>query len=330
MTISINGKITDVNIAAEQITGVTRDKLIGSMFMDHFTEPEKAREGYRTVFKEGLVRDYPLTMVHAEAGQRDVLFNATLFEDASGMIKGVFAVARDITDRKRSEVELRKSKELLEKLNRHLIDVRENERKQIALTLHDDLGQRLTGLYLNIAWLKNRSGKQTDDVKAKLDEISTMVNDTIESIKETSSFLRPDMLYELGLIPAINSQLKKFEKQSDIKCIFNCDPDLKIDDDQLSLTLFRILQESLTNIARHSGASRAEVSLHRVKDEIEMTVRDNGIGITKENINSMKAMGIAGMKERVRGVKGSLHINAESGVGTSININIPVNKSKKR
>jgi signal transduction histidine kinase len=183
-------------------------------------------------------------------------------------------------------------------------------------------------LFLDIAWLKSRSGTQTDAVKEKLEEVSNMINETIENIKETSSFLRPDMLYELGLIPAINSQLKKFEKQSGIKCKFTYDLDLTINDDQLSLTLFRILQESLTNIARHSEASDTDVFLGISGQEIVMTVRDNGIGITKENINSMKAMGIAGMRERVRGVKGSLLINAENGVGTLINVKIPFNKSK--
>lgn len=329
MTISIGGKITDVNFATEKITGIKREKLIGSNFMDYFTEPEKAREGYKTVFEKGFVRDYPLTMLHSNRRQKDVLFNATLFKDEAGENKGVFAAARDITNRKKSEAELRKSKELLEKLNQHLIDVRENERKQIALTLHDDLGQRLTGLYLDIAWLKSRPGKQQDSVRAKLDEISQMINETIENIKETSAFLRPAILYELGLIPAINSLLNKFENHSSIKCIFSCDPDLKIIDDQLSLILFRILQESLTNIARHSGATTVEIGLRLSKNQIEFKVKDDGIGINKENIVSLKSMGIAGMRERIRGVRGSLQISAEAGSGTSIKVKIPLNKNKK-
>jgi signal transduction histidine kinase len=197
------------------------------------------------------------------------------------------------------------------------------------LTLHDDLGQRLTGLYLDIAWLKSRPGKRSESVRTKLDEISLMINETIENIKETSAFLRPAILYELGLIPAINSLLNKFENHSGIKCIFSCDPDLKVIDDQLSLTLFRILQESLTNIARHSGATTVEISLRLSKNQIEFKVKDDGIGINKENIVSLKSMGIAGMRERIRGVKGSLQIKAETGSGTSIKVKIPLNKNKK-
>jgi two-component system sensor histidine kinase UhpB len=326
VTINSSGKITDVNLATERITGINRQKLIGSEFMDYFKEPDKAKEGYNIVFSKGEVKDYPLTILHTSGRAIDVLYNATLFKNEAGEVQGVFAAARDITDRKKMEEELRMSKKLLEKLNQHLVDVRENERNQIAMNLHDDLGQKLTAINLDIAWIKSRIGVQSKSVSVKLEDMSLMIKETIESLKETSSFLRPSILFDLGLVPAIETQLSNFEKQTGIKCHFYCEAEELIFDDQRSLILYRILQESLTNIARHSSASRAEVNLHILKNKIEMLIKDNGIGIDKDKVNSLTSMGIAGIKERVRSVNGKVSVTGDKGVGTVIKVSIPLKK----
>jgi PAS domain S-box-containing protein len=323
-TIGIDGKITDVNVATEQITGLKREKLIGTDFAEYFTNPEKVREEYKTIFKSGIVRNYPLSILHTSGKKIDVLFNATLFKNETGEVQGVFAAARDITDRKKMEDELRKSKELLEKLNQHLMEVRENERNQIALNLHDDLGQKLTAINLDIAWLKSRIGVQSKTVREKFEEMSGMIKETIESIKETSSFLRPAILFDLGLVPAINSQLTNFEKQTGIKCHFYFKPEEFLLEDRLSLILYRILQESLTNIARHSGATKAEVNLNIIENKIEMIIKDDGRGIEKDKVNSLKSMGIAGIKERVKSVHGKITFSGENGSGTRIKVLIPL------
>jgi PAS domain S-box-containing protein len=329
VTINAEGKITDVNLATEKITGITRNNLIGSDFADYFSDPVKARKGYKKVFSEEVVKDYPLTIIHKNGKELDVLYNATLFKDESGKIQGVFAAARDITELKKIEEELRKSKELLEKLNQHLLEVRENERNQIALNLHDDLGQKLTAINLDIAWLKRRMGVQSQAVREKFEDMSMMIKDTIESIKETSAFLRPAILFDLGLVPAINSQLSKFEKQTGIECHLYCSPDEIFFDNQLSLILYRILQESLTNIARHSGAKTVEVNLRNLNNKIEMLIKDDGIGIETGKVNSLKSLGIAGIKERVKSVLGKMTIIGEKGKGTRIKILIPLQKEKK-
>lgn len=327
-TISINGKVTDVNKATEQITGIKREKLIGTDFTEYFTEPDKAKEGYETVFKNGTVKNWPLSILHTSGKKIDVLYNATLFRNEAGEVQGVFAAARDITDQKKMEEELRKSHELLEKLNQHLLEVRENERNQIALNLHDDLGQKLTAINLDIVWLKSRIGVQSKGVREKFEVMSTMIKETIESIKETSSFLRPAILFDLGLVPAIKSQLGKFEKQTGIKCHLYFEPEEFTIEDRLSLIFYRILQESLTNIARHSGASATEIELFFLKNKIEMIIEDNGIGIAKDKVNSLESMGIAGMKERVKSANGKIIIRGETGAGTRIKVIIPLIKEK--
>ena len=328
VTINTEGKITDVNLATEQITGLEREMLIGTDFADYFTDPEKAQEGYKTVFKNGIVRDFPLSILNTNGREIEVLYNATLFKNESGEVQGVFAASRDITDWKIMEEELLKSKELLEKLNQHLVEVIENERNQIALNLHDDLGQKLTAINLDIAWLKSRIGVQSKTVREKFEEMSSMIKETVESIRETSSLLRPAILFDLGLVPAIKSHLGKFEKQTGIKCHFYFKPEEFDIEDRVALILYRILQESLTNIARHSGASATEIELSIRKNKIEMIITDNGSGIAKDKVTSLESMGIAGMKERVKSVNGEIIIKGETGAGTRIKVIIPIIKEK--
>jgi len=328
VTINAEGKITDVNLSTEKISGVPRKKLIGSDFADYFSDPEKARKVYKKVFSEGVVKDYPLTIINKNGKEIDVLYNATLFKDEAGKVQGVFAAARDVTNQKKMEEELRKSKDLLEKLNQHLLEVRENERNQIALNLHDDLGQKLTAINLDIAWLKSRIGVQSKTVNEKFEEMSSMIKETVESIRETSSLLRPAILFDLGLVPAIKSQLGKFEKQTGIKCHFNFKPEEFKLEERLALILYRILQESLTNIARHSGASETEIELYIRRNKIEMIISDNGTGISKNKVNSLSSMGIAGMKERVRSVNGKIIIMGNTLSGTRIKVMIPFIKEK--
>lgn len=168
------------------------------------------------------VTDYEISIVrkngeirHLQVFRKDVLWDG---------VRQFQIVYNDITDRKLAEEEISKSKKLLETLNKHLIDIRENERTQIAMNLHDDIGQKLTAINLDIAWLKSRMGVQSLVVRKKFKDMSLMINETIEGIKEISSFLRPAILFDLGLVPAINAQLGGFEKQSGIKCHFYCEP----------------------------------------------------------------------------------------------------------
>jgi PAS domain S-box-containing protein len=327
ITINADGIITDVNLSTERITGVNRKKLIGSDFSDYFTEPSKAREVYLKVFVKGLVKDYPLTILHKNGRKTPVLYNATLYKNNAGEIQGVFAAARDITDQKRIEEELQQSKNLLEKLNQNLHDVWEKEKSHIAMNLHDDLGQKFTALSMQLAWIKSRIGVQSKPVVFKLNEMQVEINETIEGLKEISTLLRPSILFDLGLIPAITWHLGKFENQSGIKCNFTCNSEeLKLDE-RTSIILYRIFQESLTNIARHSQATHTTVELKVSQKNICLSIKDNGIGIDNDKINSINSMGIAGIKERTKMARGILSIKGEKDLGTIVKVTIPLTKS---
>jgi PAS domain S-box-containing protein len=255
------------------------------------------------------------------------LVSARQVRDSKGKLLFLQAEHIDITGIKKMDAELRKSKKSLEKLNHHLIDIRENERSQIALNLHDDFGQRLTALNLDIKWLKSRIGVQALPVMKKLNEMSTMINESIESIREIASFLRPAILFDLGLVAAFEWQLNRFIKQSGIRYHFIHEPEEIDIDKNISLVLYRVFQESLTNIARHSGASHVEVKLNKVDRKIGLLISDNGKGINKNEVNSLTSMGITGIKERIRSIGGRLLIKGECGRGTYIKISIPLKKN---
>ena len=165
-------------------------------------------------------------------------------------------------------------------------------------------------------------------MRKKLEEMIREINGSIEGIKELSSFLRPTMLYDLGLVPAIISQLKKFEKQSGIKCYFYFDSEELNADKNISLIFYRIIQESLTNIVRHSGASAIDLSLKKLKNAIEMVIKDNGTGIDNEKVNSLTSMGLEGIRERVKSAHGEVSIKGEKGSGTTIIVTIPIKKRR--
>lgn len=326
ITISTDRKITDVNVATEQIIGLEREKLIGSDFIDYTSDPERANKGFRIIFSKGMVKNFPLTIFNTNGRTTDVLFNAKLFKNKAGEIQGVFATARDITDRKKTEGELRKSKELLEELNQHLNNIREDERAFISREIHDELGQSMTALKFDL----NRMYKyvvSNPEAILKLDNIIELVSNTIKDVQRISSDLRPGILDDLGLVSAIEWYCDEFEKRTGIKCnqkLENSD----YNDSQINLTLFRILQEALTNVIRHANASLVIIKLHKTLEGTVLSIIDNGTGISPEKIGSVKSLGLIGMRERIKQFGGKIDISSEKGKGTQFVIFIPEKKEK--
>jgi len=321
MTISPDGKISDVNLATEKIIGIKRKKLIGTDFAGYFTKPSVAREGYKTVFKKGKVRDYALTILHKSGRRIDVLFNATIFRNEEGMVQGVFANARDITERKKMEEELRSSKKLLETLNQHLNDIRENERALISREIHDELGQSLTALKLDLNQFLKYVNKNPEAVM-KLVSMNKLILGTIKNVQRISSDLRPGILDDLGLVPAIEWYCDEFEKRTGIICTHKLE-NIDYRESMINIIFFRILQESLTNVIRHSKASSVYVNLRQTQKGAILTIKDNGIGIPEEKIESHKSLGLIIMRERVRLLNGKLDITSKEGKGTMLTIFIP-------
>jgi PAS domain S-box-containing protein len=311
--------------------GFTKEQYIGSSDFD-IGLSEKDAVHLTSIKRKVLETGNP---VKVEVPLKNLSGNTEYFEgslipkfDTEGKVNGLIGYFRNVTIQKKSIESIKKYQKKLLSLTRHLEEVRENERYQIAMNLHDDLGQRLTSLNLDLGWLKRRIGVQSQGVREKMDEMNQSILETIESIKEVSSFLRPSILYELGLISAFTEQLRKIEKQSGIKCHFSYKPEAFIIDDRISLIIYRVLQESLTNIIRHSEASRIEVILILRNNRIELTIKDNGMGIDNDKVNSLTSMGIAGMMERVKSINGTLSVVGKKGAGTTLVASIPLKKHK--
>lgn len=222
------------------------------------------------------------------------------------------------------------TKSLMEKLRRLALrfqTIREEERKNIAREIHDELGQNLTILKIQLALMRKNINEP--EMKDKLENLITLCDSTINTVQKIASQLRPDVLDELGLIPAIEWQLKKFKESTNIEY------DFIVSSEEISLTpecetaIFRIFQEALTNVARHSNANFVRITLSKNEKEILLEIYDNGKGITKNQIESPNSLGILGMKERTLVLGGEFTIKSTMNSGTLVRLKIPINKKNK-
>jgi PAS domain S-box-containing protein len=326
VTIDRAGQISDVNKATEEATGFPRAELIGTDFSAYFTDPENARAGYRRAFREGSVRDHALDLRHRDGRVRSVLYNASVYRDESGEVIGVFAAARDITERRRGEEELHHSREQLRALAAHLESAREEERIRIAREVHDELGQALTGVKIDLAWLAARLPEHHADLARRAKGMVPLVDTAIQQVRRIVTDLRPGVLDDLGLVAAIEWQAQEFQARTGIACEIAASlPDVDLDRTQAT-AMFRILQETLTNVARHAGATRVVIRLQEDAASLSLTVEDNGRGIREEEIAGRPSLGLLGMRERVRPLGGTLSIAGCSGEGTTVTVVIPLDR----
>jgi PAS domain S-box-containing protein len=246
---------------------------------------------------------------------------------ADGDVISLEGFITDITERKAMEKRLRESHNRLRGFAERLQMIREEERATIAREIHDDLGQSLTALKMDISWVKNNPEIDAEAKTAKFDTMLDLTNSTIQTVKRIATELRPGILDDLGLVPAIEWQAAEFQVRFKIKCNVSINKSDIIIKDEISIAVFRIFQETLTNIARHSSAAKVDVNLNFYDDDkLIMEITDNGIGIDEEQINSSKSLGLFGMRERVNILKGKIEIIGEHGKGTKVRVSIPVSK----
>jgi len=244
-------------------------------------------------------------------------------------------IYNDITERKRAEEELLASREQMRALAGRLQAVREEERTQIAREIHDELGGALTGLKIDFSLLTKAALKiENETVRTSLlagmDSMNESVDSTIQTVRRIAMELRPDVLDDLGLVAALEWQLKDFEKRTGTRCeLFPPVEDVSLDAD-LSTALFRIFQEALTNVARHSGATEVRVRLRADADSSTLEVEDNGKGIKKEKTLSKESLGLLGMRERAEMFGGRITVTGTPGTGTTVTVEIPPVETRER
>ena len=241
-----------------------------------------------------------------------------------GKIVDFIHVIRDITGRKQTEEAIRKNQEQLRNLAAYLQQVGETERTNIAREIHDELGQALTVLKMDLALMRKKWPEDTESLNERTEAMLTLIDKTIQSVKKISTELRPGLLDDLGLSAAIEWQSDEFQKRTGIRCTVTTDPpDITLDRER-NTAIFRILQETLTNAARHADATEVNILLQKKNNRAELHVVDNGKGITEEQLSNPKSFGLLGIRERVTIFGGTITITGVPGKGTTVTVSIPV------
>jgi signal transduction histidine kinase len=246
--------------------------------------------------------------------------------DSKNQIAGIIHLVRDITQRKKWENKLSDSSMKLRSLNAHLLSVREEERQHIAREIHDELGQSLTALKMDLVFLKKNVPEDKKLVHETVKSMSKVIDKTINMVQRIATELRPKLLDELGLQAALKWQARKFHDRTGITCKVVCNVAETNINQKLDIPLFRIFQESLTNVCRHARATKVQMRLTEKDGHLLMEARDNGRGITKAEIDSPKSLGLIGIRERVHFLRGKIEINGTPNKGTRMIINIPLVK----
>jgi signal transduction histidine kinase len=229
----------------------------------------------------------------------------------------------DLTQRRREEAGLRRSNEQLRELSARLQSVREQERTHISRTIHDELGQTLTGLKMDLAWLQGHLGEQEPALLDKTRAMSDLIDTLVQSVRQISTELRPAIL-DLGLVATIEWQLQEFQNRTGIESKLITAPEETTLDNEGSTTVFRILQEILTNVIRHAQATQVKVTLKETTTFLTLQVQDNGRGITEREIRNPKSIGLLGMHERARLQGGEVQFQGVPGKGTRVIVRLPL------
>lgn len=306
-----------VNSRFEELFGIRNREIRGKTDYDIF--PNEVADQFRSndskVLSEG--RSYQAEeQVPQDDGVHIYLSAKFPLYGDEGRIHSLCGISTDITTIKRAQDQLRR-------LSSRIMESQEKERTAIARELHDELGQMLTALRMDSVWL--REHLKGDEVKERARAMCGLIDKTIDEIRGMATRLRPGVLDDLGLIEALEWYTIEFEKRAGIACIYNNHRDMPPIKDTLATAAYRIAQEALTNVARHSFANNVEVTLQAEGQELKLLVVDNGGGFNTKKISESDCLGIAGMKERATLVGGELDIQSAPGMGTQVLFRAPLN-----
>jgi PAS domain S-box-containing protein len=317
-------RMTKINAAmVSQFNASSPDELLGmtpAQFFAHDLTTAKAR--WREFFDKGRVhtttdeRRLDGTPMHIEG-------DYMVIHDSEGRIAGHFGIQRDVTDRHLAEEQILASSQQLRALAARLQQVREEERTGIAREIHDELGQALTGLKMDIAWMKDRLPRD-HETRSQCTSIIHRIDGTLSAVRRIATDLRPSVLDELGLAAALEWQGQVFEARTGIEVVMELSIDGGVIPDDLGSSAFRILQESLTNIVRHAQARRVDIRLCQTAERLTLEVSDDGIGIPPERLEGTASLGLVGMRERALACGGQFIITGLPDIGTTVLLTVPL------
>jgi len=329
ITVDQSQHIVLFNAAAEAVFGYARDQAIGAPLAwfiperfrtDHSAHVRKFGETGTSSRRMGAQR----IVTGLRRNGEEFPIDASISHVSQNGEKFYTVILRDVTERVRAEEALHRSKEELRELASAANSVREQEKSRIARELHDELAQALTALKMDVAWVRERLPGEQAAIAEKLAAMQQMLDSTVAATRRISADLRPLMLDDLGLVPAAEWLVQNFRQRTGIACELALGvPELELRDPHAT-AVFRILQESLTNIARHAQASLVEVTMDVEDGAVVLTVHDNGRGFVPEESRKPNSYGLMGLRERAYLLGGDVRIDSGRGRGTTIEVRIPV------
>ncbi len=332
ITMDASGLILSWNQRATSVFGLHANEAIGKKLVDLII-PSEYRESHNrglarfleTGKHEILNQQIEVSALHANGHLFPIEIAVSAIErDGSYIFTGIL---RDISKRKHSAKELIESRERLRNLSNRLQSAREEEKEKIAREIHDELGQSLSALKFELGWIENNISSEETEIFKRVHTMSALIENAVQNVQRIASELRPRILDILGLCEGLKWQAKEFQKRTGIQCKLTIEPNnIDVDPDR-SITLFRIYQETLTNVARHSQAKRVETSFKRRDKFLELEIEDDGQGMDPDQAENPNSFGLIGIKERTLVWGGEARIHSKKGEGTKIIVSLPLTES---
>jgi PAS domain S-box-containing protein len=318
------GRFIDSNGSATRIYGYTKEEFLSMPIID--LHPENDKDYHSWLAKSEEEKSYlDMNWFHkkknGEIIRVNIISNRITYEGKNATI----ALANDVTAQFEADEKLQQSSEAFRDLASRLETIRETERTHMAREIHDELGQQLTGLKMDISWINKKVQSADVAVQERIKDTIQLIDKAVITVRKIATDLRPSILDDLGLIAAMDWHSEDFEKRTEIKSIFRTNVNHILVSPEIATGLFRIFQESLTNVSRHSGASQVNSNFYFEDNKITLMIEDNGKGFKDEEIVKKKTLGLLGMKERVMLIKGTYEIKGNEGIGASVIINVPLN-----
>ena len=321
-----DGRIEYVNPRFEQVTGYSRSEAIGAnpRILKSGTVPS---EVYAQLWAAILAGDEWRGELCNRRKNGELFWEYAAIsglKNERGEVAHFIAVKEDISERKRAEDSARLAHQQLRQLATQLNRMHEAESGLLSRELHDEFGQMLTSIKMDLSWLASRLGEAHPDLKKKVDASLGLVDASVKSVRSIAARLRPRILDELGLLSAIDWLVQDFRERSGIDSAFVADAKVGALSPERSTAVFRIVQESLSNIARHADAKCIDVSLHEAEGWLTLEIRDDGKGVRQDETSGYESIGLLGMRERALAAGGELLFDSVLGRGTVVTLRLPI------
>jgi len=332
ITVDEGQHILIFNSAAEAMFGCPKDEAVGAPLAWFIPERFRADHGNHVrSFGQTGTASRRMGALRIVTGLRrngeEFPIDASISQITEHGSKFYTVILRDVTARVQAEEALRRSKEELQQLGAIAHQAREQENSRIARELHDELAQGLTALQMDVAWCKEKLPAGEDAMAGKLQRMEALLDSTVSATRRIAADLRPLMLDDLGLVPAVEWLVENFTLRTGVACELAVSTS-ELDLDRLhAAAVFRIIQESLANIAKHARASRAEVAIEEGDDDVTISVRDDGVGFSLGDPRKPNSFGLVGLRERAYLLGGEATIRSAPGQGTNVEVRLPLTPS---